>query len=113
MKRRLSIFLAVCLTLPLCAPLPASAAAPEAVGYLPGVTAEMTAPAFWTAGMDDPDALLATANEIAALNALALSTEGANMHDLRNLPETFDGVSRSRSLQKGAASAAVSACSLA
>ncbi|MBR0311314.1 MAG: SH3 domain-containing protein [Oscillospiraceae bacterium] len=103
MKRRLSIFLAVCLTLPLCAPLPASAAAPEAVGYLPGVTAEMTVPAFWTAGMDDPDALLATADEIAALNALALATEGTNMHDLRNLPETFDGVSRSRSLQKGAA----------
>ena len=102
MKRGLSILLAFCLTITLCAPLPASAAAAEAVGYLPGVTAEMTTPAFWTAGMDDPDALLATADEIARINALALVTEGANMHDLRNLTETFDGVSRSASLQKGA-----------
>ena len=103
MKRGLSILLAFCLMITLCAPLPASAAAAEAVGYLPGVTAEMTTPAFWTAGMDDPDALLATADEIARINALALVTEGANMHDLRNLTETFDGVSRSASLQKGAA----------
>ena len=103
MKRGLSILLAFCLTITLCAPLPASAAAAEAVGYLPGVTAEMTTPVFWTAGMDDPDALLATADEIARINALALVTKGANMHDLRNLTETFDGVSRSESLQKGAA----------
>ncbi|MBE7009420.1 MAG: hypothetical protein E7422_09845 [Ruminococcaceae bacterium] len=103
MKRGLSILLAFCLTITLCAPLSASAAAAEAVGYLPGVTAEMTTPVFWTAGMDDPDALLATADEIARINALALVTKGANMHDLRNLTETFDGVSRSESLQKGAA----------
>ncbi len=80
----------------------ASAQASE-VQYLPGVTEAMTAPAFWIDGMEDPDALLATAEEIARINAAALATEGANMHDLKNLPETFDGVARSESLQKGAA----------
>ncbi len=75
----------------------------EAVGYLPGVTAEMTDPAYWTALMDAPDALLATAEDIAGINAAALVTAGANMHDLRNLPETFDGLARCESLQKGAA----------
>ena len=76
------------------------------VGYLPGVTEEMTTPAFWTAGMEDPDALLATAEEIAAVNAAALATEGANMHDLKNLKETFDGAALSEAVQRDAAAEA-------
>jgi hypothetical protein len=81
----------------------APSASAERVGYLPCVTEEMTDPAFWTAGMDAPDALLATAEEIAQINAAALTTPGANMHDLKNLPETFDGVARCAGLQAGAA----------
>ena len=104
-EKALSLLLALCLAVPLCAPLSARAAA-EGVGYLPGVTEEMTRPAFWTAGMDDPDALLATPEEIAAINAAALSTEGTNMNDLKNLPEVFDGVALSASLQASAAAEA-------
>ncbi len=101
-KRFECILLAACLFVSLLAPLPARAAAD--VGYLPGVTEEMTSPAFWTGLMAEPDALLASAEEIARINAAALATEGSNMHDLKNLEETFDGVARSESLRKGAAS---------
>ncbi len=93
---------ALLLTLALLSQLLTPVYAAADVQYLPGVTEEMCAPAFWTGGMEDPDALLATADEIAGLNAAALATEGANMHDLKNLPETFDGVTRCESLQKGA-----------
>ncbi len=103
-KKTLSLVLALCLTLALCAPLFARAAAPEDVGYLPGVTEEMTDPAFWTRGMADPDELLATPEEIARINAAALAAEDANMNDLKHLPETFDGVARCEALQKGATS---------
>lgn len=102
MKRTLmALLLAFCLTVSLFVPIAAHAAAP--VGYLPGVTAEMTDPAFWTALMEDPDRLMATAEEIAQVNVAALTTEGSNMHDLRNLDETFDGVARCESLRQGAA----------
>lgn len=97
LKRHIPILLLLAMVFAL---LPARA---EAVGYLPGVTAEMTDPAYWAAAMDAPDALLATAEDIAGINTAALVTAGTNMHDLRNLPETFDGLARCESLQKGAA----------
>ena len=97
MRKIVSVILALCALLALAAPAAAG------VAYLPGVTEEMTDPAYWTGGMSAPDALLATAEEIAEINAAALTAEGANMHDLRSLPETFDGVARCESLQAGVA----------
>ena len=102
-KNSLSCLLALALAASLlsAAALPAQAAA--GVAYLPDVTEEMTDPSFWTAGMETPDALLATAEEIAQINAAALVTPGSNMHDLKNLPESFDGVARCESLRGGTA----------
>ena len=101
MKRRIfSLILALCLSVSLlAAALPVSAA----VAYLPGVTEEMTDPAFWAERMDDPEVLLSTPEEIARINAAALTTEGTNMHDLRSLPEYFDGPAHNEAVAKGAA----------
>ena len=91
---------AFCAAVILCLPLSAPAASP--VGYMPGVTEEMAEPAFWSGLAGDPDALLATPEDIARFNAAALATEGSGMHDLRNLPETYNGLTRREALMKGA-----------
>ena len=75
----------------------------SSVAYMPGVTEEMTDPAFWSGMAEDPNALLSTPEEIARINAAALANEGSNMHDLRNLPDRFDGAARCASLAEGAA----------
>ena len=97
MKRRmLALLLALCLA---AAQLPAAAAS---VPYYPGVTEEMTDPAFWAALAEDPDALMASPEEIGRINAAALAAEGSNMHDLRNLPDRFDGVEHCAALAENA-----------
>ena len=73
----------------------------SSVAYMPGVTEEMTDPAFWSGMAEDPNALLSTPEEIARINATALANEGSNMHDLRNLPDRFDGAARCASLAEG------------
>ena len=98
MKRTLMILLTLGLALSLLLPA-ASAASPA---YLPGVTAEMTKPAFWTAGLEEPDRVLASAGEIAAINAAALTAEGTNMHDLRSQPETVDAKALAQRLKVSA-----------
>ena len=100
MKRKsISFFLALCIAVSLLsAALPVSAS----VSYLPGVTEEMTDPAFWAGRMEDPEALLSTPEEIARINAAALKTEGSNMHDLRSLPARFDGLAHRAEVEKGA-----------
>ncbi len=102
MKQICTVILALCLAFTLLAPAAASAAAP--VQVLPGVTPEMGAPEFWTGAMAEPDALLAAPEEIARINAAAYVTPGTNMHDLKALPETFDGIARVESLKQGMAS---------
>ena len=97
MRKALFVLSALCLLLALGAQSAAGAA------YLPGVTKEMTAPGYWTAAMAAPDAVLATPEEIAQINAAALTTLGGNMHDLKALPATFDGLARCESLRAGAA----------
>ena len=101
MKRKIpALLLALCLSVSLLASaLPVSAG----VAYLPGVTEEMTDPAFWSARMADPEALLSTPEEIERINAAALVTEGSNMHDLRNLPAYFDGNAHNAAVARGAA----------
>ena len=103
MKRKaLTLFLALCLAAPLLLPAAHSAAPADSVSYLPGVTQEMTEPSFWSDRASEPDALLATADEIARINSSALVTPGSNMHDLKNLPETYNGRERNASLLRGA-----------
>ncbi len=99
MKKNAVFMLALCLLVSLATP----ALGASEVEYLPGVTEEMCSPEFWTAMMEDPDALLATAEDIARINRTALDTPGCNMHDLKGLPATFNGLARNESLPKGAA----------
>ncbi|MBR6029751.1 MAG: SH3 domain-containing protein [Clostridia bacterium] len=100
-KKYLALLLALCAVVPLLSPLPGlGAAAP--VGYMPGVTEEMTDPAFWSELTGDPDALLATAEDIARINAAAVAGAGTNRRGMKNLKDTYNGVSRNESLQRGA-----------
>ena len=64
------------------------------------MTEEMTVPAFWSDLTGDPDALLATAEDIARINAAAIAGAGTNRRDMRNLKETYNGVSKRESLKK-------------
>ena len=99
MKKTCALLLTLCIGASLLAPIRAQAAA----AALPGVTEEMMAPAFWSGQAEDPDRLLATSGEIAALNAAALTTEGSNMHDLKGLDGTFNGAARVEALKKSVA----------
>ena len=92
---------ALCVAVSLFAPFPALAA--REVGYMPGVTEEMTDPSFWSALAEDPDALFATPEQIALLNEAAVATEGTSRIDMRNLRETYNGITRQESLKKSAA----------
>lgn len=58
------------------------------ISYLPDVTAEMSETSYWT----ENDDLLMTYKEIEELNALTISSKGTNMYDLKNQPETTDGI---------------------
>ena len=49
---------------------------------LPEVTFEMTDPAYWAGKAEKPDAILADAPEIEALNAAFLAEEASYMTDL-------------------------------
>ena len=105
--RKYSVLL-LCYVLLLCcvvtAPIPAKAdRAAQSPQFMPGVTEEMTDPAFWSGLTNDPDALLATPEEIAQINAAAIATEGSNRRDMRSLKETYDGVARNQALQESAA----------
>ena len=97
MRRPITILLSLTLALSLLLP-----AAAGAVDYLPGVTEEMTGSGFWSSRAAEPDKLLATADEIAGINAAALTAEGANMHDLRNQPETVDAKALAQALTASA-----------
>ena len=100
-KKYLALLLALCFVVSMLSPLPALAGAAP-VGYMPGVTEEMADPAFWSGLAGDPDALLATAEDIARINAAAVAGEGTNRRDMKNLKETYDGVAKNEALQKSA-----------
>ena len=102
MKKTIALLTTLCIVVTLAVPLTATGAA-RPVGYMPGVTEEMTDAAFWSGLTDDPDALLATAEDIARINEAAESAEGTNRRNMRNLQETYDGVARNEALQKSAA----------
>ena len=80
---------ALCLSLFFGSPgLITSLAAPR---YMPGVTAEMSDPAFWSKNVEDPNALLADPYKIAELNASFLAALDCKMNDLKHYDDFFDG----------------------
>ena len=102
LNKPLALLLAACAAVSLLAPVSVLADS-RPVGYMPGVTEEMTDPAFWSGLTGDPDAVLATPEEIARINAAAVTAEGVNRVDLKNLPETFDGIARNKAQEKASA----------
>lgn len=66
------------------------------VSYLPDVTAEMSKYSYWT----ENDALIMTYEEIEELNSLTISTKGTYMCDLKNQPETTDGIALNEGINK-------------
>ena len=98
-RRYLSIVLCLCVMLSL---------GTTALGaYMPDVTAAMTKPGYWSALQDDPTAVLMTPEEITAQNAANIAEPGTKMFDLKNQPETIDGLAqRDALLKSGQADAA-------
>ena len=102
LKKALALLLVLCAAASLSAPCSALAdAAP--VGYMPNVTKEMTEPSFWSSLAADPDALLATAEDIARINQAAVDGVGTNRRDMRSLKETYNGLIRNQTLPLGTA----------
>lgn len=71
----------------------------SSVFYLPNVTSEMSNPSYWT----NDTKILMTYDEIESLNALTVAQNGTNMYNLKNQPETVNGVSLNEALLKSAA----------
>jgi len=55
------------------------------IRYLPDVTGEMMDQAFWTAGLDNADEVLADADAIRELNSIIVAAEDCNMADLQQV----------------------------
>ena len=72
--------------------------ASASITYMPDVTAQMAKATYWSAKEKDASTVLAKENAIKATNAASLTAEGTNMYDLKNQPETVDGVALSDSL---------------
>ena len=66
------------------------------ISYLPDVRAEMSKSSYWT----ENDALIMTYEEIEELNSLTISTKGTYMCDLKNQPETTDGIALNEGINK-------------
>ena len=99
MKRTLCLMLALVMALALAQPALAAG-----VTYMPGVTAEMSDPAYWAAMEDDPEEVILTPEEIEAFNADTALREGTMVMDLRQAPEGFDGPERNEMVASSAAS---------
>ena len=100
--KRLKTILALTLILCIAVSLLPALANAATVGYMPGVTEEMTNPAFWSDLAGNPDALLATEEDIARINQAAIDGDGTNRGDMKRLKETYDGIAKNEALQKSA-----------
>ncbi len=61
------------------------------VTYMPGVTAEMSDPAYWAARQEDSREVILTQEEIQTVNEGVIAKEGTMVMDLKTAPETFNG----------------------
>lgn len=91
MKKFVTVF--VCFVMAFVMPYNATA---ENIKYLPDVISEMSDAEFWTTDNE----LLMTYDEIAEQNNRTISTKETCMYDLKNQPETVDGVSLNEALLK-------------
>ena len=89
------LLLAVCL---LFSTVPCYAA----VRYMPDVTNEMSSADSWAARMPDADRVLMTPEQIRARNAASIEAAGTKLVDMKNPPETFDGIKQNHSLTASA-----------
>jgi hypothetical protein len=64
--------------------------------YLPDVTGEMSSPFFWTNEAD----VLMSFDEIEKLNEATISAKGTNMYNLKNQPDTVDGIALNEAIYK-------------
>ena len=70
----------------------------DLLDYANGVSGKMTKPDFWAKLSEQPDQVLASASEIEKINAAALANANTYMNDLKNIPETYDGLALRESL---------------
>ena len=98
MKHSFRLGTTIALLLCLCLMLSLGTAAFGA--YMPDVTSDMSRPSYWSDLQPDPSAVLMTPEEIAAQNDANIAAPGTNMFDLKNAPETIDGVSQREALQR-------------
>lgn len=71
---------------------------PDLLTYANGVSGKMTKPDFWAKLSEQPDQVLASAKEIKKINAAALANKNTCMNDLKNIPDTYDGLALRESL---------------
>ncbi len=95
--RFLCLLLALFCALPLCRPALAAG-----VSYMPGVTAEMSNPAYWAARQSDPRKVILTGEEIQAANAGIIEKSGTMVMDLKSAAGTFDGTARNEAIRTSA-----------
>lgn len=91
MKKFVTVF--VCFVMSFIMPYNATA---ENIKYLPDVISEMSDAEFWTTDNE----LLMTYDAIAEQNNRTISTKETCMYDLKNQPETVDGVALNEALLK-------------
>ena len=72
------------------------------VSYMPGVTAEMSDPAYWAARQENPREIILTQEEIQTVNAGIIEKSGTMVMDLKNASETFNGPARNEAIRGSA-----------
>ena len=93
------VCLLVALAVNIASPIPARADVP----HMPDVTAEMSQSGYWSGKMGNPDAVLATPDEIAVMNDTILHDPATCMNDLAGWQEdSFDGVAYAQALKDAA-----------
>ncbi len=90
-KRVWSVFLVIMLNIGII-----TNAGAAGVTYLPDVTKNMSDASYWT----NENEVLMSLDEIENLNELTISAKGTYMYDLKNQPETVDGISLNEALEK-------------
>lgn len=70
----------------------------DTISYADGVTAKMSNPDFWLAMSNKSEKLLMNDKCIEEKNAEILATKGTNRNDLKNVAETYNGISLRQNL---------------
>ncbi len=69
------------------------------IRYASGITDEMCQPSYWyNKGIENPDKLLMTTDDIRAVNQAAIDGKGTNVFDLYDMAETYNADSKKASL---------------